>query len=93
MAPRKIRGARQSPKGWRRGWRWCALRTIRDARHALSERRPIPLHQLRRIFLRRWQSLAPARIDASSARTWNIARDLIWKEIVLTVQASHRRRV
>ncbi len=91
MTPMKLRGNRHSPKGWRRGWRWCALRTIRDARHALSEKRPIPLHHLRRVFLRRWQTLTPARQDASSVRTWEIARELIWKEIVLTLQTSSRR--
>jgi len=35
-------------------WRWCVVRTIRDARLARGEGRPWPAHQLARRFERRW---------------------------------------
>jgi hypothetical protein len=40
-----------------RAWRWCVLRTVRDARLARQKGRPIAMHHLARLFSRRWHQL------------------------------------
>src|SRR5258708_7652150 len=37
-----------------RAWRWCVLRTVRNARIARRKGRPIAGHHLGRLFARRW---------------------------------------
>jgi len=50
-----IRACR-TPLGLSRGrlWRWCVLRTVRDARLAAAQGRPIAARNLARRFERRW---------------------------------------
>jgi len=40
-----------------RAWRWCVLRTRRDARLAQRKGRPIAKHHLERLFARRWNDM------------------------------------
>jgi hypothetical protein len=58
----EFRFTEDSPQGRRRvltrAWRWCVLRTIRDARLARARRRPIAPHHLPRLFCRRWRACA-----------------------------------
>jgi CRISPR-associated protein Csb1 len=49
-------GRREAPAGLsaQRAWKWCLLRTVRDARLARQRGRPIAAHHLERQFARRW---------------------------------------
>jgi hypothetical protein len=40
-----------------RAWRWCILRTARDARLARQKGRPIAKHHLARLLVRRWHQM------------------------------------
>lgn len=54
--------------GATRGWRWCVLRTIRDARLAAARGRPISRPTLERLFARRWHRLAAGLPVAAAGR-------------------------
>ena len=41
-----------------RAWRWCVLRTLRDARLAAARGRPMSQRNAERLFRRRWQRAA-----------------------------------
>jgi len=49
-------GRREAPAGLsaQRAWKWCLLRTVRDARLGRKRDRPIAAHHLERLFVRRW---------------------------------------
>jgi len=49
-----------------RAWRWCLLRTLRDARLAAHRGRPISRPNLERLFYRRWWR-ASASVSAFAA--------------------------
>ena len=53
-------GRRGVPRGLsaNRAWRWCVLRTLRDAKLAQRKGRPIARHHLERLFARRWHEVS-----------------------------------
>ena len=48
-----------------RAWRWCVLRTLRDAKLARHKGRPIARHHLEGLFARRWHEMSDrlAKLD------------------------------
>lgn len=56
-----------------RAWRWCVMRTNRDARIAKRNGRPIASHHLARVFARRWhevlvREIGPTMVFAKTTR-------------------------
>jgi predicted transcriptional regulator len=65
-----------------RAWRWCVLRTLRDAKQAKSKGRPIATHHLARLFARRWHQMSDqlGEFDRNKyLRTLRLGRYLLGK--------------
>jgi hypothetical protein len=67
-------GLRGTPTGLsaNRAWRWCILRTLRDARLARQRGRPIARHHLARLFARRWHEVLDDSLELD--KQWFLTR-------------------
>lgn len=89
MRPEQARwpgsGALRSPTGLARDrlWRWCVLRTVREASLREREGRRVSAHTLARRFERRWWRAVGDDRSAPAVRGAEIGRNAIgkWSEI------------